>query len=170
MRNTAVFLPAFVLAAFTSFAGGKKLTVTSHGFTDKGMIPKKYSCEGGENSPPLHIADLPANTKSLAVIVHDPDAPMKDGFTHWVVWNIDPTVIDIPENYKGGVTGINGANEHNYKGMCPPSGTHKYHFMVYALDIKLDIDKDSNKDKLQEKMKGHILAEGDLMARYKKAK
>lgn len=170
MRHTSTLLLTLALFMLSSFAGGKKLVITSHGFTNRGVIPSKYTCEGTETSPPLHIANVPANAKSLAIIVHDPDAPMKSGFTHWVVWNIDPKMIDIPENYKGGVVGMNGANEHNYKGMCPPEGTHKYHFMVYALDKKLDLDKNADKEKLEDAMKGHILSDGDLIGHYKKGK
>jgi len=166
MRYTSILLFALAFTTLSSFGPGKKLTITSRGFTDKGRIPKKYTCDGGETSPPLHLNNLPSDTKSIAIIVHDPDAPMKGGFTHWVVWNIEPTMLDIPENFKGGVVGLNGAGEHSYKGMCPPEGTHKYHFMVYALDAKLDIGKDIDKDKLQELMKSHILAEGELMGKY----
>ncbi|HEY8780590.1 MAG TPA: YbhB/YbcL family Raf kinase inhibitor-like protein [Mucilaginibacter sp.] len=146
-----------------------RLTVTSTSFTDNGLIPAKYSCEGQEVNPPLHITGVPDDAKSLALIVHDPDAPAKGGFTHWVVWNID-TKGNIPENFKGAEQGLNGAKKEGYKGMCPPSGTHHYHFMVYALNTRLSISKNTDKAGLEKAMHGHILAEGDIVGLYKKMK
>ncbi len=93
---------------------------------------------------------------------------MKGGFTHWVVWNIG-TDGNIPESYNGAEQGLNGMKQNEYKGMCPPSGTHHYHFMVYALDKKLDLEKTTDKAALEKAMKGHILAKGDLVGLYKKA-
>ena len=145
------------------------LTITSSNFTENGMIPSKYTCEGENTSPALHIADLPAEAKSLAIIMHDPDAPMKGGFTHWVAWNIDPTA-DISENFNGGVEGMNGAKKAGYTGPCPPNGTHHYHFMVFALDTKLTLDKSSNKDQLEKAMQGHIISKGEMVGLYRKVK
>jgi len=153
----------------TSVTNDKDLSVTSSAFLANSIIPAKYSCEGDEASPPLHINNVPTSAKSLALIVHDPDAQSPGGFTHWVVWNID-TTSDIPENYKGGSQGLNGAMLHGYKGMCPPSGTHHYHFMVYALDTKLDIDKNTDKHGLEKAMKGHIISHAELIGLYKKTK
>ena len=158
------------VAAITSFSNSPKLKITSTSFANNGSIPSKYSCEGEEVSPPLLISDIPSGTKSLAIILHDPDAPREGGFTHWVVWNIDPGNNNIPENFKGAQQGLNGAGQPGYKGMCPPSGTHHYHFMVYALDTKLDIDKKTDKAGLEKSMQGHILAQGDLVGLYKKTK
>ena len=158
------------VAAITSFSNSPKLKITSTSFANNGSIPSKYSCEGEEASPPLLISDIPSGTKSLAIILHDPDAPREGGFTHWVVWNIDPGNNNIPENFKGAQQGLNGAGQPGYKGMCPPSGTHHYHFMVYALDTKLDIDKKTDKTGLEKSMQGHILAQGDLVGLYKKTK
>jgi Raf kinase inhibitor-like YbhB/YbcL family protein len=158
------------VAAITSFSNSPKLKITSASFANNGSIPSKYSCEGEEASPPLLISDIPSGTKSLAIILHDPDAPREGGFTHWVVWNIDPGNNNIPENFKGAQQGLNGAGQPGYKGMCPPSGTHHYHFMVYALDTKLDIDKKTDKAGLEKSMQGHILAQGDLVGLYKKTK
>lgn len=158
------------VAAITSFSNSPKLKITSTSFANNGSIPSKYSCEGEEASPPLLISDIPSGTKSLAIILHDPDALREGGFTHWVVWNIDPGNNNIPENFKGAQQGLNGAGQPGYKGMCPPSGTHHYHFMVYALDTKLDIDKKTDKAGLEKSMQGHILAQGDLVGLYKKTK
>jgi Raf kinase inhibitor-like YbhB/YbcL family protein len=161
---------AAVALALGSFTTSPALVITSTAFLNNGDIPTKYSCEGAEVNPPFAIANIPANTKSLAVILHDPDAPMAGGFTHWVMWNIEPGDANIPENFKGATQGLNGTGKEGYKGMCPPTGKHHYHFMVYALDTKLDIDKKTDKAGLEKNMKGHILAQGDLVGLYKKTK
>src|SRR5579863_7268392 len=136
------------------------LTVSSPAFGPNTMIPTKYTCQGASVSPALHIGEFPAGTKSLAIILHDPDASRPGGFTHWVVFNIDPTA-DIPEGYKGGVQALNGAGKAGYIGPCPPSGVHHYHFMVYALDTRLELSAQSGKAELEKAMQGHILAQGD---------
>lgn len=145
-----------------------KLTVTSTSFQNNASIPMKYSCEGEETSPPLQVTGIPSEAKSLAIILHDPDAG-QNGFTHWVAWNIN---VDgnIREGFKGGNQGKNGAGQSGYKGMCPPTGTHHYHFMVYALDTMLDIDDNTGKTGLEKSMEGHILAQGELVGLYKKTK
>ncbi|HLI93059.1 MAG TPA: YbhB/YbcL family Raf kinase inhibitor-like protein [Puia sp.] len=144
------------------------LTITSPAFGANSMIPAKYTCQGQSISPALHLGEFPSQTKSLAIIVHDPDAG-HDGFTHWVAWNIHP-MNDIPENYKGGVQGLNGAHKAGYMGPCPPSGVHHYHFMVYALDTRLDLGTRSDKADLEKAMQGHIVAQGDLVGLYSKGK
>jgi Raf kinase inhibitor-like YbhB/YbcL family protein len=154
---------------FSTFFISATLMVTSINFSPNGMIPEKYSCEGTNTNPALHVENLPKGTASLAIIIHDPDAPKKGGFTHWVAWNISP-MADIPENYTGGVQGRNDAQTSGYTGPCPPSGTHHYHFKVYALDTKLTLDKDSGKAGLERAMRSHILAEGELIGLYKKSK
>jgi Raf kinase inhibitor-like YbhB/YbcL family protein len=169
MRFTTVLPFLLIMIVITAITNKMKLTVTSTSFTDDGSIPAKYSCEGEEISPPLHVTGIPAGAKSLALIVHDPDAPLKGGFTHWVVWNIDVNGT-IPENFKGAEQGLNGAKKEGYKGMCPPSGTHHYHFMMYALNARLSISKNTDKAGLESAMRGHILAEGDLVGLYKKMK
>jgi len=169
MRLPSVAIVLVIITVMTSFTGKAKLTVTSASFANNAMIPSKYSCEGQEVSPPLSISGIPAGAKSLALIVHDPDAPVQGGFTHWVVWNID-VQGSIPENFKGADQGLNGAKTPGYKGMCPPSGTHHYHFMVYALDTRLNIGKSTGKAGLESAMHGHILAEGDLVGLYAKTK
>ena len=152
-----------------SFFVAAVLAVGSPVFEPNTMIPPKYTCEGASISPPLKLGIFPTQTKTLAIIVHDPDAPMKGGFTHWVVFNIDP-MKNIPEDYKGGVQGLNGAGKTGYTGPCPPSGTHHYHFMVFALDTRLELGANTGKAELEKAMKGHILAEGDLVGLYKKMK
>jgi Raf kinase inhibitor-like YbhB/YbcL family protein len=168
MRYLSILLLAAVtaLVSFTTSAG---LTVTSTAFANNGTIPSKYSCEGTEVSPALKVENIPANTQSLALIVHDPDAPMPGGFTHWVMWNLSVDGI-IPENFKGAEQGLNGSEEPGYKGMCPPTGTHHYHFYVYALNTKLSLGTNTNKADLEKAMQGHILAEGKITGLYKKVK
>ncbi len=158
-----------MMLLMTALVTGSGLTITSTSFPANGNIPSVYTCEGNNTSPALHIGGLPTGTKSLAIIVHDPDAPMAGGFTHWVAWNIAPTG-DITENFKGGEQGLNGAGKAGYMGPCPPSGTHHYHFMIYALDTKLKLDKSTNKAGLEKAMDGHILQQGDLIGLYKKVK
>ena len=145
------------------------LSLSSPDFSSNGMIPAKFTCEGASTSPAIHIGNLPAQTKSVAIIVHDPDAPMAGGFTHWVAFNIDPAA-DIPAAFKGGVQAMNGAGKPGYTGPCPPTGVHHYHFMVYALDTRLGLDGKAGKAELEKAMQGHILAQGDLVGLYKKSK
>jgi Raf kinase inhibitor-like YbhB/YbcL family protein len=144
------------------------LTISSPAFNAGTMIPAKFTCEGASVSPALHLGEFPAQTKSLAIIVHDPDAAHPGGFTHWVAFNIDP-VQDIPEGFKGGVQGLNGGGKAGYTGPCPPTGVHHYHFMAYALDTRLDLPAQTDKAGLEKAMQGHILAQGDLVGLYKKS-
>ena len=153
----------------SSFTTTATLAVSSSSFKNNGIIPVKYSCEGEQASPPLQITGIPEGTRSLALIVHDPDAPKVGGFTHWVMWNMDVNGT-IPENFKGAVQGLNGKKETGYTGMCPPSGTHHYQFRVYALDAKLELDQHTDKAALEKAMKGHIIAQGDLVGLYQKTK
>ena len=156
-----VLLPLFSLA----FVNYPTLTVTSLAFSAGGKIPAKYSCEGMEVNPPLTVTNIPAGAKSLAIIVHDPDAPHAGGYTHWVAWNLPVSGI-IPENFKGGVQGQNSDKKVGYKGMCPPSGTHHYNFRVFALDTQLQLSSSVDKDALEKAMHGHILAQGVLTGLY----
>ena len=164
--NLVLALGITLLSSFTSAA--QKLIVTSPAFTYGASIPDKYSCDGLDTNPPLRIDNIPVGAKSLAIIIHDPDAQFAGGFTHWVAWDIDVR-NDIPENFKGATSGVNSYIKHNYKGMCPPAGPHHYHFMVYALDTRLNLDLNTDKVMLQEKMHGHILAEGELVGTYARA-
>lgn len=153
----------------TSVSKQGTLTVTSSSFSNNGNIPKKYTCQGEQVSPPLKITGIPSGAKTLALILHDPDAEMPGGFTHWVVWNI-PTDGNMPENFKGADQGWNGAKKTGYIGMCPPTGVHHYHFMVYALDTRLMLDKNTDKAGLEKAMTGHIVGKGELVGLYEKPK
>lgn len=151
----------------TTIADKATLKITSPDFEHKGPIPEKYTCEGSNVSPPLSIGELPKETKSMVLIVEDPDAP-GGVFDHWVVWNIKPTAA-IRESITPGVVGKNSKGENKYMGPCPPSGTHRYFFKVFALNALLDLDKDADKKVVEDALHDHLLAYGELMGLYKKA-
>lgn len=140
--------------------------VSSTAFDHEGVIPSKYTCEGEDVNPPLQIEQIPAGTKTLAIIAEDPDAP-NGTFDHWVIWNIPPTNL-IGGDSVPGVCGKNGSGKTGYYGPCPPSGFHRYYFHVYALDTELDLENGAEKAALQQAMQGHILGESVLMGRYQK--
>ena len=142
------------------------LTVSSLAFSQGGHIPKKYSCEGENINPPLEIKRFPKEAETLAIIVEDQDAP-RGIFDHWLAWNLSPNE-PISENYIGGVSGRNSFGNTGYGGPCPPTGSHRYYFKVYALDTSLDLPEGSDKKQLQNAMQGHIITSGELMAHYKK--
>ena len=144
----------------------KELIITSPAFENNGFIPSKYTCDGDDVNPPLNIEGVPEETQSLVLMVDDPDAPMGT-WDHWIVWNIDPTG-KIEENSIPGIEGLNNFRKHSYGGPCPPSGTHRYFFKVYALDRKLDLHLNSRKRDVERVMKGHILAKGELIGLYKR--
>jgi Raf kinase inhibitor-like YbhB/YbcL family protein len=144
-----------------------QLRVKSSVFEENKLIPKKYSCDGGNVNPPLTIEGLPKETKTIVLIMDDPDAPMGT-FDHWVVWNIPASTSQIAENTALGTEGLNGMKKHGYTGPCPPSGTHRYFFKVYALDLKLDLPTNSTKHDVEKAMQNHILAKGELVGLFKR--
>lgn len=152
----------FILFPFMFLIG--TLDISSPSFKSRELIPAKYTCDGENISPGIDIKELPEGTKSLVLIVDDPDAP-KGTFDHWVMWNIPPTK-SIPENTVPGVEGWNGKGENKYTGPCPPSGKHHYYFKVYALDIMLDLVPISRKSDVESAMKDHILGQGELVGLY----
>ena len=147
----------------------------STAFLADGDIPSRFTCEGNGISPELSWSGAPQGTKSFALIVHDPDAPRSGGWTHWVVFNIPANVSHIAENAPksgqlpgGGVQGRNDSGKQGYMGPCPPSGTHRYYFRLYALDTPLSISEQAGKSDLEKALQGHIVAQAELMGRYKK--
>lgn len=146
------------------------MLLISPSFEDGGYIPKKFSCEGGNINPELQIENVPENAKSLALILHDPDAPIAHGFTHWVVWNIAPrtALIKQESDPPGSEVGKNGAGKNAYVGPCPPSGTHHYEFHLYALDSMLDLPSSTNKTELESAIQKHLVAETMLTGLYQK--
>jgi hypothetical protein len=144
------------------------LTIKSFAFKNNGFIPSKYTCDGSNINPDLMIDDIPEKTKSLAIIVDDPDAP-NGIFTHWVIWDIPVKNNIIKENSKPGIQGINGMRENKYFGPCPTSGLHHYHFRVYALDAKLgSLSINTDRKGLLNSMEGHIISSGDLIGLYER--
>lgn len=145
-----------------------KLIIGSPEFANKDFLSDRYTCEGENVNPPLTIENIPAGTKSLTLIIDDPDSP--DGvFDHWVVWNIHPMEM-ILENTVPGTEGINSFGRTKYQGPCPPPGrAHRYFFRVYALDTLLDIKAGSDKKSVEKAMKNHILAEGEIVVMYERA-
>jgi hypothetical protein len=143
------------------------IKITSHAFSPGGQIPKKYTCNGPNVNPPLHIDNVPKTAKTLALIVDDPDAP-SGTWVHWVVWNINPKTTDISDHSvpRDAVQGTSDFGEAKYGGPCPPSGTHRYFFKAYALDNTLSLSSSSKKAALEKAMAGHILAQGSLMGTY----
>lgn len=146
-----------------------ELSITSPAFPHHGMIPKMYTCDGTDVSPPLSIGNVPEKTKSLALIVDDPDAPMGT-WVHWVVWNIGAGTGEIPENTvpPGAFQGTNDFGKQRYGGPCPPSGTHRYFFKLYALDAPLDLKAGATKIQLEEEMSGHLLGKAELVGLYRR--
>jgi Raf kinase inhibitor-like YbhB/YbcL family protein len=154
--------------------GGKVMSfaIGSSVFHNGEAIPSKYSCDGDNVSVPLQWADPPENARSFALIVDDPDAP-SGTFVHWVIYNIPANARDLPEGVPidgtlpdGSRNCTNGAGKPGYMGPCPPSGTHHYHFKLYALDTVLGLNPGVKKDQLLEAIKGHILAQAELVGTY----
>jgi Raf kinase inhibitor-like YbhB/YbcL family protein len=143
------------------------LSIKSPAFESNKLIPAKYTCDGANVNPPLTIEDVPEETRSLVLIVDDPDAPMGT-WNHWIVWNIPPTTRKIEENTIPGTEGISTYRKHAYGGPCPPYGTHRYFFKVYALDTKLGLNPYSQKEDVEKAMEGHVLAKGELLGLYRR--
>jgi Raf kinase inhibitor-like YbhB/YbcL family protein len=165
-------LPAIATAA----ARQETISFTSTAFGDGESIPVKYTCDGENVSPPLEWGQPPAGTQSLALVVDDPDAP-SGRFVHWVIYDLPPTLRGLPEGVstdekpsQGGTNGNNGVGRSGYRGPCPPSGTHRYFFRLYALDTKLDAAAGLTKEKLPQAMEGHVLAQAELMGVYSRTK
>jgi Raf kinase inhibitor-like YbhB/YbcL family protein len=160
--------------AFSAKKGGIVMKITSSVFTEGSIIPSKYTCDGQDISPPLEWKDIPAGTKSFALICDDPDAP-RGTWVHWVAYNIPPNISKLDENVKpelelknGVIQGNNDWPKIGYGGPCPPSGTHRYYFKLYALDTILPIKPGASKAQLLNAMKGHVIAEAQLMGKYKR--
>ena len=162
---------AIALAAMASFAaGGAKMKITSSAFQEGTNIPSKFTCDGADTSPPLQIADIPSEAKGLALIVDDPDAS-SGLFTHWTVWNIPPQTSAVGGgSAPQGVQGTNDFGKSGYGGPCPPSGTHRYCFKIFALDRELDLPSGAKRGQVDAAMKGHVVGQGELMGRYYRKK
>ena len=160
-------IAAGALVAFA--AGGGKMKISSPAFQEGGTIAEKFSKNGQNVSPELRIEGAPAEAKSLALIVDDPDASV-GLFTHWLVWNIDPKTTEVAENSapKGAIQGTNDYPNLGYGGPQPPSGTHRYYFKIFALDRMLDLKSGAKRREVDAAIRGHVIAQGELMGRYSK--
>lgn len=143
------------------------MTISSSAFDNTGSIPAKYTCDAQDVNPPLNFGDISNEAKSLALIVDDPDAPV-GVWNHWLVWNISPDVASIEENSipERAVAGKNDFGNNNYGGPCPPSGTHRYRFKLFALDTELDIPETSKQKDVEAAIEGHILGQTTLVGTY----
>jgi Raf kinase inhibitor-like YbhB/YbcL family protein len=172
MKTIVIGGCAIALAAIVSFAaGGANMKITSSVFQEGGNIPSKFTCDGADVNPALRFEGAPAEAKSLALIVDDPDAP-SGLFTHWLVWNMDPKTIEITEGSvtENAVQGTNDFPKTGYGGPCPPSGTHRYYFKIFALDQMLDLKAGAKRAEVDTAMRGHVIAQGQLMGRYARKK
>lgn len=183
MRRTICFIIAAAACLVMQIdAGGgtrarspevKKMQITSAAFTEGGSIPGKYTCDGADVSPPLKWT-APAGAKSYALICDDPDAPAGT-WVHWVIFNIPAGTTSLDENVPpdrtvsgGAAQGTNDFRKIGYGGPCPPGGTHRYFFKIYALDSPLRLDPGATKTALLKAMEGHVIAQGQLIGKYKR--
>jgi Raf kinase inhibitor-like YbhB/YbcL family protein len=150
------------------------MEIKSSSFKQGEMIPSQYTCDGRNISPPLQWSDAPPDTKSFALICDDPDAPVGT-WVHWVMFDIPGTITGLPENVSReeeinglGRNGKNSWPQVGYDGPCPPGGTHRYYFKLYALDAMLNLKPGATKEELLKAMKGHVLAEAQAMGKYKR--
>ncbi|MBS1214977.1 MAG: YbhB YbcL family protein [Proteobacteria bacterium] len=163
-------------AAESRSSGGSTMKLASSAFPANGDIPKRFTCDDSDISPPLSWSDVPAGTKSLALIIDDPDAPdpaaPKMTWVHWVVYNLPPDIAGLEEGVAtGGLppaarAGINDWKRPGYGGPCPPIGTHRYHHKLYALDVVLPDLAHPDKAALEKAMQGHVIAKAELIGRY----
>lgn len=151
-----------------------EIQVTSPAFEEGGMIPRQYTCDGEDISPALDWRSVPEGTRSIALIADDPDAPIGT-FVHWVLYGLPADAEGLPENIarerelpRGARQGVNDFGKIGYGGPCPPRGTHRYFFKVYALDTALNLPPGESKARLLKAMEGHILAQGQTMGRYRR--
>ena len=176
MKSFIHVLMVAAIASFFAIPGAQaeertmnKLQIKSPVFPHNGMIPSKFTCDGADVSPPLSMVNIPEKTRTLALIVDDPDAPA-GAWVHWVVWNIGAGTKEIPEDSvpQGAIQGTNDFGKQRYGGPCPPSGTHRYYFKLYALDASLALKSGATKAQIEEAMKGHVLAQAELIGLYRR--
>lgn len=152
----------------------QNISISSGAFQAGGAIPPEYTCDGSNVSPALSWRGIPSNAESIALIMDDPDAP-GGTFVHWVLFNIPPGTTELPEGVPrnrtlddGSSQGITDFGRIGYGGPCPPGGTHRYYFRLYALDTMLNLQPGASRKQLDDAMRGHILAQGELMGNYKR--
>jgi Raf kinase inhibitor-like YbhB/YbcL family protein len=167
LDTTGKNVTAFTKGGLTMPSVQTELRLSSPAFEPNSAIPAQYTCNGRDSNPPLDVAGIPKGTHSLALTVHDPDAP-GGNWDHWVVWNIPPqtTRIDAGHAPKASVQGATSFKHAGYGGPCPPSGTHHYNFRLYALDTTLNLPTSTHRKALEDAMKGHILSQSELVGIY----
>lgn len=143
------------------------LTISSSAFENNAPIPSTYTCDGLNINPPLQISGVPENCKSLVLIVDDTDSA-QGHWTHWLLWNIDPTTTEILENSTpiGAVRGQNDFKDSGWGGPCPPTGNHQYQFKVFALDTLLELESGSTYEQLEDAMLGHVIEQAEYNGYY----
>jgi Raf kinase inhibitor-like YbhB/YbcL family protein len=184
MKKTPLFLLTIGILSGNLYAKGPEakkgakamdtITIESAAFGNMQPIPSKYTCDGADISPPLSWTNVPAGTKSLALICDDPDAPAGT-WVHWVVYDLPPMLDILPENVPksdtvpgGGKQGKTDFGRAGWGGPCPPSGTHRYFFKIYALDIMLNLPAGKARAEVEKAMRGHVVAQGELVGTYKR--
>lgn len=175
---TITFILAIALSACTANlpepggrdTGFQSMSIGSPAFENGAMIPADYTCDGRNIVPPLHIGNVPRQAESLAILMQDPDAP-SGTFTHWIMWNIDTSNADLPEGEipSEAVEGRNSAGEIGYTGPCPPTGTHRYVFRLYALDQDLTLAEGADVNAFLEALEGHIVDDTRFRGVYARA-
>lgn len=170
--KTLLAVVAFAVSLTSSVVSAKisqeaTMNLSSPDFSEGGNISERYTCEGKDISPALKIDGVPKAAKSLVLIVDDPDAP-GGNFTHWLMWNVGPDQAEIVANRlpDHAVQGVNDFGKNKYSGPCPPPGTHRYYFRLYALDTMLTLPASSKRKAVDSSIKGHIIAEATLMGKY----
>ena len=167
MRKTGIFIGIFVLLGLIAIGGRTMaMKLKSPEFNNNEFIPKKFTCRGENINPALTIEDIPGGTKSLAIILDDPDAP-GGNWVHWVMFDVS-VISKIEENSAPGKQGINDSGRKRYDGPCPPSGIHRYIFKLYALDTKLNLEERISKADLERAMVGHVLDMAELIGLFSK--
>lgn len=169
-----IFQLMVALPLFVNCTPGKNpgMTVSSIAFENNSLIPGKYTCDGENISPQISWSKGPDGTKTYVLICDDPDAPAKV-WVHWLIYNIPAAILEIPENAAGIKDAKYGTTDFRktvYGGPCPPGGTHRYYFKIYALDCDLLLNTGASKEEIESAMKGHILAHGELIGKYARRK
>lgn len=182
MKKNGMWVPVLLAALIVSLPLGhgeenmkNQILVKSPAFNEGAGIPAEHTCDGADISPPLQWTGVPAEAKSLALIADDPDAPAGD-WVHWVLYDLPPDVSQLPAAVPatarlstGGAQGKTDFGRTGYGGPCPPHGSHRYFFKIYALDTLLRLEPGATKKELLKAMQGHVLAEGQLMGKYQRA-
>ncbi len=141
------------------------MQLSSPAFSENGSLSQRYSCEGQNVNPPVLISDIPTGSRSLAVLLHDPDAPSGD-FVHWLAYDIDPQG-KIEEGKSTGTPGLNSSGKLGYQGPCPPPGaTHQYHLQVFALDTRLNLPKGASLEIFKSAVRGHVITTSELVGKF----